>query len=82
MNDKYIEKLGRIICNTYGIAQHDPSKVGKLINTTYRLLEDEYIRDCREEVNKAQWDEKCNGWCGEHECNENQKEGICQRIKK
>ena len=57
MNDKYIEKLGRIICNTYGIAKHDPAKVGKLINTTYRLLEDEYIRDCREEANKAQWDE-------------------------
>ena len=57
MNDKYLEKLGRIICNTYNIAQHDPAKVGKLINTTYRLLEDEYIRDCREEANKAQWDE-------------------------
>ena len=57
MNDKYIEKLGRIICNTYGISKYDPAKVGKLINTTYRLLEDEYIRDCREEVNKAQWDE-------------------------
>ena len=72
MNEKYIEKLGRIICNTYGIAKHDPAKVGKLINTTYRLLEDEYIRDCREEANQAQWDETridrigANGATGEH----------------
>ena len=57
MNQKYIEKLGRIICNTYNIAQHDPAKVGKLINTTYRLLEDEYMYEMREEANKAQWDE-------------------------
>ena len=57
MNQKYIEKLGRIICNTYNIAQHDPAKVGKLINTTYQLLNEEYLRDCREEANKAQWDE-------------------------
>ena len=58
MNDRYLEKLGRLICNTYGIKDHEPARVGKLINTTYRLLEDEYIRDCREEANKAQWDEK------------------------
>ena len=55
MNQKYIEKLGRIICNTYGIAKHDPAKVGKLIHTTFRLLEEEMMRDLREEANKAQW---------------------------
>lgn len=57
MDKKYIEKLGRIIMNTYGIQDQDAARVGKLINTTYQLLEEEYIRDCREEANKAQYDE-------------------------
>ena len=58
MNEKYIEKLGRLICNTYGIKDQDPYRVGKLINTTYRLLEEEEMYELREEVNKSQWDEK------------------------
>jgi len=58
MNDRYLEKLGRLICNTYGIKDQDPARVGKLINTTYRLLEEEEMYELREEVNKSQWDEK------------------------
>ena len=60
MNDKYIEKLGRLICNTYGIKDQDPYRVGKLINTTFRLLEDEMIRDMREEANRAQWGDEAS----------------------
>ena len=58
MNDRYLEHLGRLIINTYGIKEQHPLMVGKLIQTSYRLLEEEEIRDCREEVNKSQWDEK------------------------
>lgn len=60
MNDKYIEKLGRIIINTYDIKNQDAARVGKLIKTTYQLLEEEYIRDCREEINKAQWGDEAS----------------------
>ena len=76
MNDKYIEKLGRLICNTYGIKDHEPARVGKLINTTYRLLEDEYMYEMREIANQAQWGDEeserrmdiisSNGPTGEH----------------
>ena len=45
-----------------------------------KLYETRWIADtiyvCEQALN-----DKCNGWCGEHECNENQKEGICKRIK-
>ena len=58
MNDKYTEKLGRLIINTYGIKDQDPLRVGKLVKTSYLLLVEEDMRDAREEVNKAQWDEK------------------------
>lgn len=58
MNDKYTEKLGRLIINTYGIKDQDPFRVGKLVKTSYLLLAEEEMRDAREEVNKAQWDEK------------------------
>lgn len=58
MNDKYTEKLGRLIINTYGIKDQDPIRVGKLVKTSYLLLTEEEIRDMREEANKAQWDEK------------------------
>ena len=58
MNDKYLEKLGRLICNTYGIKDQNHERVGKLIQTSYKLLNEEYMRDCREQANKAQWDEK------------------------
>jgi len=58
MNDRYLEHLGRLIINTYGIKEQHPLMVGKLIQTSYRLLEEEEIRDLREEVNKSQWDEK------------------------
>ena len=58
MNDKYTEKLGRLIINTYGIKDQDPLRVGKLVKTSYLLLAEEDMRDAREEVNKAQWDEK------------------------
>ena len=72
MNDKYTEKLGRLIINTYGIKDQDPLRVGKLVKTSYLLLAEEDMRDAREEVNKAQWDEKridivgANGATGEH----------------
>ena len=58
MNDKYTEKLGRLIINTYGIKDQDPLRVGKLVKTSYLLLAEEDMRDAREEVNKAQWDER------------------------
>ena len=58
MNDKYTEKLGRLIINTYGIKDQDALRVGKLVKTSYLLLAEEDMRDAREEVNKAQWDEK------------------------
>ena len=58
MNDKYTEKLGRLIINTYGIKDQDPLRVGKLVKTSYLLLAEEDMRDARQEVNKAQWDEK------------------------
>ena len=58
MNDKYTEKLGRLIINTYGIKDQDPLRVGKLVKTSYLLLTEEEIRDMREEANKAQWDER------------------------
>ena len=58
MNNKYTEKLGRLIINTYGIKDQDPLRVGKLVKTSYLLLAEEEMRDAREEVNKAQWDER------------------------
>lgn len=58
MNDKYTEKLGKLIINTYGIKDQDPLRVGKLVKTSYLLLAEEEMRDAREEVNKAQWDER------------------------
>ncbi len=58
MNDKYTEQLGRLIINTYGIKDQDPLRVGKLVKTSYLLLAEEDMRDAREEVNQAQWDEK------------------------
>ena len=58
MNDKYIEKLGRLIINTYGIKDQDPLRVGKLVKTSYLLLAEEEMRDAREQVNQAQWNEK------------------------
>lgn len=58
MNDKYTEKLGRLIINTYGIKDQDALRVGKLVKTSYLLLTEEEIRDMREEANKAQWNEK------------------------
>ena len=58
MNDKYTEKLGKLIINTYGIKDQDPLRVGKLVKTSYLLLAEEEMRDAREKVNKAQWDER------------------------
>ena len=58
MNDKYTEKLGRLIINTYGIKDQEPIRVGKLVKTSYLLLEEEEMRDAREQVNQAQWDER------------------------
>ena len=58
MNDKYTEKLGKLIINTYGIKDQDPLRLGKLVKTSYLLLAEEEMRDAREEVNKAQWDER------------------------
>lgn len=57
MNEKYQEKLGRLIANTYGIKGHDHQRIGKLIETSYQLLEQEEMRDLREQANQAQWDE-------------------------
>lgn len=55
MNEKYQEKLGRLIANTYGIKGHDHQRIGKLIETSYLLLEQEEMRDLREQANQAQW---------------------------
>jgi phosphate uptake regulator len=55
MNEKYQEKLGRLIANTYGIKGHDHQRIGKLIETSYQLLEQEEMRDLREKANQAQW---------------------------
>jgi phosphate uptake regulator len=55
MNEKYQEKLGRLIANTYGIKGHDHQRIGKLIETSYQLLEQEEMRDLREQANQAQW---------------------------
>ena len=60
MNDRYLEHLGRLIINTYGIKEQHPLMVGKLIQTSYRLLEEEEIRDLREEVNKSQWGDEAS----------------------
>lgn len=57
MNEKYQEKLGRLIANTYKIKGHDHQRIGKLIETSYLLLEQEEMRDLREQANQAQWDE-------------------------
>jgi hypothetical protein len=54
MNEIYLERLGRIVCNTYGIKEQDHYRVGKLINSTYKLLEEEMMRDLREAANKSQ----------------------------
>lgn len=55
MNEKYQEKLGRLIANTYGIKGHDHQRIGKLIESSYLLLEQEEMRDLREQANQAQW---------------------------
>ena len=57
MNDEYLERLGRIIKNTYDIKNHEPYYIGKLIRTTYLLLAEEEMRDNRERINKMQYDE-------------------------
>ena len=54
MNEVYLERLGRIICDTYTIKDQDHYRVGKLINATYKLLEEEMMRDLREAANQSQ----------------------------
>ena len=60
MKDKYLEQLGRLIINTYGIKEQNPMMVGKLIHTSYKLLENEEMRDSREEANKSQWGDEAS----------------------
>mgnify|MGYP006267213607 CR=1 FL=1 len=45
MNDEYVEKLGRLIINTYGIKDQNPLMLGKLVQTSYRLLLKEWLEE-------------------------------------
>ena len=55
MNEKYQTKLGRMVANAYGITGYDHQRIGKLIESSYLLLEQEEMRDMREQANQAQW---------------------------
>jgi len=58
MNDKNIEALGLVLKNTYFIADYEPAKIGKMVMNLVKYFEQEELRDAREQVNQAQWDEK------------------------
>ena len=58
MNDKNIEALGLVLKNTYFIHDYEPSKIGKMVMNLVKYFEAEELRDAREQVNQAQWDER------------------------
>ena len=58
MNDKNVEELGRVLKNTYFITDYEPAKIGKMVMNLVKYFEQEELRDAREQVNQAQWDEK------------------------
>ena len=58
MNDKNIEALGLVLKNTYFITDYEPAKIGKMVMNLVKYFEQEELRDAREMVNQAQWDEK------------------------
>ena len=58
MNEKNIEALGLVLKNTYFISEYEPAKIGKMVMNLVKYFEAEELRDAREQVNQAQWDEK------------------------
>ena len=58
MNDKNIEALGLVLKNTYFITDYEPAKIGKMVMNLVKYFEAEELRDAREQVNQAQWDER------------------------
>ena len=58
MNEKNIEALGLVLKNTYFITDYEPAKIGKMVMNLVKYFEAEELRDAREEINKAQWDER------------------------
>ena len=57
MNDKNVEALGLVLKNTYFITDYEPAKIGKMVMNLVKYFEAEELRDAREQVNQAQWDE-------------------------
>jgi hypothetical protein len=75
LNNDYLEKLGRMMRNTYNIetpSEYGDFNIGRTVMGMILYLQNEQIRDMRETVNKSQWDEKRmdiigqNGSTGEH----------------
>ena len=58
MNEKNIEALGLVLKNTYFITDYEPAKIGKMVMNLVKYFEAEELRDAREQVNQAQWDER------------------------
>lgn len=72
LEKNYLEKMGRLLINTFNISGHTDYDVGRMSQNIYHFFLNEQERDMREQVNQSQWDEKrmdvvgSNGNTGDH----------------
>lgn len=72
LEKNYLEKMGRLLINTFNISGQTDYDVGRMSQNVYHFFLNEQERDMREQVNQSQWDEKrmdvvgSNGNTGDH----------------
>lgn len=57
LEKNYLEKMGRLLINTFNISGHNDYDVGRMSQNVYHFFLGEQERDMREQVNQSQWDE-------------------------
>lgn len=58
LEKNYLEKMGRLLINTFNITGYTEYDVGRMSQNVYQFFITEQERDMREQVNQSQWDEK------------------------
>lgn len=59
LEKNYLEKMGRLLINTFNISGHTDYDVGRMSQNVYHFFLNEQERDMREKVNQSQyWNDK------------------------
>ena len=54
LEDKYLEKLGLLMANTFDIKGKEHEKIGRVVQGMYQYLKQEQERDLRDKYNGKQ----------------------------